>query len=98
MSEKLELDDFISKIVDIVNNELDEGDKEYYLEELRDWCEGILSQLESNDNFDFYCDNGSDEENIITENCEECNEKKSECNCNLNLHNWQDYQEKGLIR
>ncbi len=81
MNEKLELDDFISKIVDIVNNELDEGDKECYIEELRDWCEGILSQLESNDNFDFYLDEGSDEENIIKDNCEECDEKKSECNC-----------------
>lgn len=46
IDEKLNIDDFISKVVDIINNDIEEGDKEYFITELRDWCEGLIVQLE----------------------------------------------------
>ena len=52
--EKLNVDEFISKIVDSINNDIDEGDKEFFIEELRDWCEGILCQLQDPEHY-MYC-------------------------------------------
>ena len=52
--EKLNVDEFISKVVDIINNDIHEGDKEYFIEELRDWCEGLISQLQDPEHY-MYC-------------------------------------------
>ena len=54
IDEHLNIDDFISKIVDIINNEIEEGDKEFFITELRDWCEGIICQLEDPEHY-MYC-------------------------------------------
>ncbi len=54
IEEKLDVDEFISKVVDIINNDIDERDKEIFIEELRDWCEGILVQLEDPEHY-MYC-------------------------------------------
>jgi len=51
---KLDIDDFISKVVDIINNEIEEGDKEFFIEELRNWSEGILCQLADPEHY-MYC-------------------------------------------
>tara|TARA_R110000851_G_scaffold190773_1_gene341466 strand:- start:347 stop:583 length:237 start_codon:yes stop_codon:yes gene_type:complete len=75
MSKKLNLENFIDKIVDIINNDINENNKEKYIEELRDWCEGILVQFEDPEHFMYHNSinqqpESEEEEKIIKYMCE----------------------------